>query len=70
MGLMRDTLKNRGGGLLISALLGFGLATVFRRACAGDHCVIIKGPAIDRVTGHVWKNGMDCFKYRPYTVDC
>ena len=70
MGMLESTVNHRGGSIIISAVLGFGLATMFRRACVGNDCIIIKGPAMDRVTGKVWKNGDECYRYRPYTVPC
>ena len=38
---MKDLLKNETGRLIISILLGLGLAAIFRRVCKDKKCIII-----------------------------
>jgi hypothetical protein len=70
MVLIEDVVKTPGGGVVISALLGLGLATVFRRACVGGTCYVVRGPSVEHVTGHVWRVDGKCFKYTPFPVEC
>lgn len=70
MTYMSAVVKTSGGGILISALLGLGLATVFRRACVGGACYVVHGPSIDHVTGHVWRVDSRCFMYTPEPAQC
>lgn len=56
--------------MLISAVLGLGLATVFRRACVGGTCYVVHGPAVEHVTGHVWRVDEKCYRYEPYPAEC
>ena len=58
------------GQIAISILLGFGLATVLRRTCKGNSCVIVRGPPLRDVRRHVYKVEDDCFKYTPYASKC
>lgn len=58
------------GSIIISVILGFGLAAIFRRACTGDRCIVVKAPKIDDVNKFVYKVDQDCFKYSPYVVPC
>lgn len=68
--MLKSVMDDRGGCLLISGLLGFGLATMFRRACVGGKCYIIKGPAREVVGKHVWRVDGRCYHYRPVATSC
>ena len=41
--------------IIISIILGFGLATLFRKVCRGKDCVIIKGPKLSSVKDKIFK---------------
>jgi hypothetical protein len=69
-GVVRGLLEDSTGAILVSVLLGLGLAALFRRVCTGDSCVIIKAPGKAEVAGHVYRIADDCYKYTPYTVPC
>ena len=70
MTYMMGVVQTRGGGILISALLGLGLATVFRRACVGGTCYVVHGPSVEHVTGHVWRVDDRCFVYVQEPAEC
>lgn len=63
-------MKTSGGSALISAVLGLGLATVFRRACAGGGCFVVSGPSIEHVTGSVWELDDKCYRYSAVPAMC
>lgn len=63
-------MDNPMGRIVISILLGLGLATLFRKACSGNHCIVIAGPKLSDVQKHYYKIDDDCFKYTPYQVTC
>lgn len=63
-------MKNDIGCIMVSILLGLGLATMFHKVCVGRSCVIVKGPNVDYVTKHMWRHGDDCFRYKVKDVDC
>ncbi len=56
--------------ILISVLLGFGLATLFRKVCKDNKCVVINSPPIEDLEKYYYKIKDDCFKYTPYPADC
>jgi hypothetical protein len=58
------------GRIIISILLGLGLATLFRKACTGNNCIVVTGPKASDVQKHYYKVDDDCFKYTPYQVSC
>jgi len=58
------------GRIAVSILLGFGLATLFRKVCNGKSCVIVQGPSISDVKKFYYKIDEDCYKYTPYATQC
>lgn len=58
------------GKLLMSALLGFGLATLFRKVCVGKNCVIYNAPPLENVKDKIFKYDKKCYKYTHENVKC
>lgn len=58
------------GRIVVSILLGFGLATLFRKVCTGQNCVVVKGPNPDEISKYYYKIDQDCYKYTPYETNC
>lgn len=58
------------GVIIISILLGIGLATVFRKECLNNNCVVIQGPNPNEITKYFHKMNEKCYKYTPEMVDC
>ena len=56
--------------IIISIILGLGIATLFRRVCEGRNCIIIKGPSIDEIEGSSYKYNNKCYHYKSKTVGC
>lgn len=77
-GPLRAVLSDSIGSIIVSAVLGLGLAIVFFwRVCRGDSCVIVRSGAeqeeqerrqqqdrLYRVQGDA------CYRYVPYDVPC
>ena len=55
---------------LISLVLGFGLAAIFRPLCKGPDCVILRGPPISDIRGSVYQFGSKCVEFVPKTIAC
>jgi hypothetical protein len=68
--LVKKVMDNNGGSILISVLLGLGLAAMFRRACHGDGCIVVKSPKMAEVRENVYKIQTDCYRYTPEVVPC
>ena len=56
--------------IIISVILGLGIATLFRRVCEGRNCIIIKGPSVDEIEGSSYKYKNKCYHYKSKTVGC
>lgn len=58
------------GKIIMSILLGLGLATFFRAICKGKKCRVIQSPAIEEIEGQVYKFDGKCFKMEKNAVMC
>lgn len=67
---LTQALNTRLGATLISVLLGLGLASLFRKACKGNGCVVVQAPDAEEVKQSVYRLGGECYKYTPHIVPC
>lgn len=67
---IKTMLSTPSGSIIISILLGLGLAAVFRRACNGNRCIVIKGPSPSEVAQNYYKVNSNCYKYTPVFTEC
>jgi len=58
------------GKYLMSIILGFGLATLFRTVCKGKNCLIVKAPPLDEIENKIYKHQGKCYKFTPVTTKC
>lgn len=68
--MVKKIMQDKFGSIVISVILGLGLAALFRRACSGDSCIVIKPPDQKDVAGHVFKVDQSCYRYTPNVVPC
>lgn len=67
---IKEMMHSEHGGIVISIILGLGLAALFRKACSDNSCIVIKGPDVQEVQGAHYKINETCYKYDPVAVDC
>ena len=58
------------GGILISILLGFGLASLFRKTCKGKECIVFKGPPLDEIKDQIYEHEKDCYLFNEHSIKC
>ena len=58
------------GRIIISIVWGLGLSALFRKACNGRTCLIIKGPKPQQLENKVYGFNNKCYTYQPYSVTC
>jgi hypothetical protein len=68
--MITDVFKSESGIIILSILLGFGLATALKKACTGNNCVIVKGPSIKEIRDTFYRIDDECYKYTPYVTKC
>lgn len=67
---LTEVLNHPIGNILISAILGLGLAAIFKKVCNEGHCVIVKGPAYEEIKDKIFIFEDKCYKYKPKAVSC
>ena len=58
------------GRVLVSMILGFGLASLFRKVCTDKNCITFNGPIISEFENKIYKHGEKCYKYSTYSDKC
>ena len=58
------------GKIIMSILLGFGLATLFRAVCKGKGCLEFHAPSLDEINNKIYKVENKCYKYIPKASKC
>tara|TARA_Y100000816_G_scaffold203407_1_gene149790 strand:+ start:9919 stop:10152 length:234 start_codon:yes stop_codon:yes gene_type:complete len=67
---IKRLLNTERGRLFISILLGLGLASLFRKACKKQECIIFRHPDINQVHGKIFKSRNKCYKYTVEQDNC
>lgn len=62
--------NSKTGKVLMSVLLGFGLATFFRAVCEGNNCKIIRAPPIEELDDQIYKFNNKCYKMIKNPLKC
>tara|TARA_B100001123_G_scaffold229218_1_gene257848 strand:- start:15 stop:239 length:225 start_codon:yes stop_codon:yes gene_type:complete len=55
---------------LVSVILGLGLASLFRKVCRENNCIVIKGPPLQNVKDKTFKFDNKCYQYEPVASKC
>tara|TARA_B110000259_G_scaffold49535_1_gene58100 strand:- start:5182 stop:5385 length:204 start_codon:yes stop_codon:yes gene_type:complete len=62
-------LETENGKIIISVILGLGLASMFRKICNTNNCLVIKGPKLKEMNKY-YRIDKTCYKYKPYPIEC
>jgi hypothetical protein len=68
--MIHEIMEMEFGKILVSVILGFGLATMFAKICKGSDCVVIQGPPIKEIKENIYRIDDDCYKYTPLVTKC
>jgi len=58
------------GKIIMSMILGIGLATFFRSVCKGKKCRIISSPPIEEIEDQTYKFDGKCYKLEKNVINC
>jgi len=67
---MTRLLHTNNGRYVISIILGFGLASLFRKVCKDRNCIIFKAPPLDKVTNNTYAYGDKCYTFKEKLTKC
>lgn len=65
-----NLVQNRFGKIVISIMLGLGLASLFRRSCANKKCLVFVPPDMKSIKDDIYKYNGKCYKYKSEAVRC
>ena len=68
--MINKVLDNNAGQIMISVLLGLGLAALFRKVCDNDNCIIINSPPKEEIEKKVFSMNNRCYRYKPESTQC
>lgn len=55
---------------IVSFLIGFGIAAIFRPLCNSSECIVINGPPVKDVINKVYQMGERCVEFTTEVVTC
>jgi hypothetical protein len=58
------------GKKLMSILLGFGLASLFRTICKNKECQVFHAPSLEQIKDKIYKSNERCVKYSYVPTKC
>jgi hypothetical protein len=67
---IKRLLETQIGRVVISAILGLGLASLFNNVCKDKNCLVFNGPILSEFDGKVYKHGEKCYKYSLQPSGC
>lgn len=67
---LKTLFESNAGSIVISIILGLGLAALFRKACTDNKCIVIQGPNTEEIKQNYYKMNGECYKYKPVFTEC
>jgi hypothetical protein len=67
---LRKLIYSPAGRIAISVLLGFGLATLFRKACNERNCIVFQAPPLDTISEKIFRYDDNCYRYKEQAQSC
>ena len=68
--MIKKLAKNDMGKVIISVILGLGIAAMFRKVCNDRDCLVIQGPPISEVEKNIYSFDGKCYKYKAKGTSC
>ena len=63
-------IHSENGKKMMSILLGFGLASLFRAICKDKDCLIFHAPPLEEIKDKIYKHENKCYKYTTKSTTC
>ena len=58
------------GRILMSIILGVGLATLFKVSCKDKNCLLMRAPPLEQLKDKIYKVDDKCYKFNPTQTKC
>ena len=70
MGILDNLEITREATIIISIVWGLGLSAIFRKACNGRNCIVMRGPSPSEMENKIYKFDNKCYRYKAQTTKC
>lgn len=70
MGQLTEIIETKYGSVIVSTLLGLGIAALFRRVCEDKQCIVVKSPDYEDIERYYYKVNDECYKYKQMESAC
>ena len=67
---IRRLLYGNVGRVVMSIILGLGLATLFRKVCTDRDCIVFKAPDINKIKNQIFDFGGKCYTFEEKIEKC
>lgn len=68
--MLKKLLSSESGKIMISCILGLGLASLFKKVCVDDNCLIIKTDPNWKSESKIFQQNSKCFKFKRQDYQC
>ena len=68
--MLTDIVSTEFGSILLSLIIGFGMASFFRKICKKGKCIVIQGPDVKTIQDTIYKMDNECYRYTPKMTKC
>lgn len=58
------------GKLILSMIIGFGIATFFRKTCKDKACLSFKAPSVDDIEDKTYQFNNQCYQFEQKQSTC
>lgn len=59
------------GKILLSIIIGVGVASLFRKACSDrKQCIVFKGPNMEDIRKNIYRHGNKCYSFKEKSTKC
>lgn len=67
---LKRLFNSESGKIIISIILGLGLATLFRKVCDETNCLVYKAKDYSEINDKIFKYDNKCYKYDLKHISC
>jgi len=67
---IKKYIQSESGIIIISILLGLGLASLFRKVCNNRQCLVFNAIPFEQIKNKIYKFGENCYSFERVTETC
>jgi hypothetical protein len=67
---LKKIMNSSQGKIIISIILGLGLATMFKRVCKGRKCIVFEKASDEEIDNKIFKYDEKCYKFKLENTLC